>query len=220
MNENGVTRGVAASGPFRVWLLIVATAMLLPSAVGGKDAVMGNGEGRLRGDPKAPVTLIEYSDFTCGYCRKFFQETWPRLQARYVDTGKVRFLYRDFPRASEGAAVNAALAARCAGDQGHYWPMHDRLYARHLESAELQRHAAALGLDVTAFTACFQNGKHREGIFQDKEEGLDVGVRGTPGFVLQLTQQTGEPAILIPGAFPFDVFAEQIDRLLKLDQSR
>jgi protein-disulfide isomerase len=219
MNEKGVTRRIAAAGPFRVWLLVVAIAMVLPPAVGGKDAGMGH-EGRLRGDPKAPVTLIEYSDFTCGYCRKFFQETWPRLQTRYVDTGKVRFLYRDFPRASEGAAVNAARAARCAGDQGRYWPMHDRLYARHHEAGELQRHAAAIGLDVAAFTACVQNGKHREGIFQDKEEGLDVGVRGTPGFVLQLTKQAGEPAILIPGAFPFDVFAEQIDRLLKLDQSR
>jgi protein-disulfide isomerase len=220
MNENGRTPRAAAPGPVPVWLLVIAAAMLLPSAVGGKDAGLVNGEGRLRGDPKAPVTLIEYSDFTCGYCRKFFQETWPRLQARYVDTGKVRFLYRDFPRASEGAAVNAALAARCAGDQGRYWPMHDRLYGRHHEAAELQRHAAAIGLDVPAFAACVQDGKHRDGIFQDKEEGLDVGVRGTPGFVLQLTKQTGEPAILIPGAFPFDVFAEQIDRLLKLDQAR
>jgi protein-disulfide isomerase len=211
-------RRTAAIIAFPVWLLVIASALLLPSVVGGKDAGRGNGEGRLRGDPKAPVTLIEYSDFTCGYCRKFFQETWPRLQAQYVDTGKVRFLYRDFPRASEGAAVNAAIAARCAGDQGRYWPMHDRLYGRQHESAELQRHAAVIGIDVPAFVKCVQEGKHREGIFEDKEEGLDVGIRGTPGFVLQLTKQTGEPAILIPGAFPFEVFAEQIDRLLKRDQ--
>ena len=212
-------RRTGATILFPIGLLVLTAALLLPSAVGGKGNDPAIGEARLRGDPKAPVTLIEYSDFTCGYCRKFFQETWPRLQTQYVDTGKVRFLYRDFPRASEGPAVNAALAARCAGDQGRYWPMHDRLYGRHHETAELQRHAAAIGLDVPVFVKCVQGGKHRDGIFRDKEDGLDLGVRGTPGFVLQLTKETGEPAILIPGAFPFDVFSKEIDRLLKLDQA-
>jgi len=212
-------RRAGATILFPVGLLVLTTALLLPSVVGGKGNDPANGEARLRGDPKAPVTLIEYSDFTCGYCRKFFQETWPRLQTQYVDTGKVRFLYRDFPRASEGPAVHAALAARCAGDQGRYWSMHDRLYGRHHEPAELQRHAAAIGLDVPVFVKCVQGGKHRDAIFRDKEDGLDLGVRGTPRFVLQLTKESGEAAILIPGAFPFDVFSKEIDRLLKLDQA-
>ena len=80
-------------------------------------------DGRIRGRVDAPLTLIEYSDFTCGYCVKFFKETLPRLQAKYIETGKVRFVYRDYPRADQGVAVEAAVAARCAGAQGRYWSM-------------------------------------------------------------------------------------------------
>ena len=110
---------------------------------------------RARGQANAPVTLIEYSDFTCGYCLKFFKETWPRIQARYVDTGKVRFLYRDYPRADQGPAVDAATAARCAGAQGKYWPMHDRLFAEggRLGKDVYLKHAAAIGLDRTMFNS-------------------------------------------------------------------
>ncbi|HEY6084094.1 MAG TPA: thioredoxin domain-containing protein, partial [Nitrospira sp.] len=86
-------------------------------------------DGRIRGRADAPITLVEYSDFTCGYCLKFFRETWPRLQAKYVDTGKLRFIYRDYPRADRGTGVEAAVAARCAGAQGRYWAMHDRLFS-------------------------------------------------------------------------------------------
>ncbi len=198
-------------------MVAVAALCTLGSVAGSKEAVTEKIDFRMRGNPHAPVTLIEYSDFTCGYCRKFFYETWPRLQAKYVDTGKLRFVYRDFPRASQGPAVNAALAARCAGDQGRYWPMHDRLYGARLELAEFQRQAATLGLDVPVFTKCYQEARHAEAIFRDKEEGLYLGFRGTPGFVLALTASSSkEPALLIPGAFPFDVFEEQIDRLLKL----
>jgi protein-disulfide isomerase len=74
-------------------------------------------DGRVQGKPDAPLTLIEYSDFTCGYCLKFFKETLPKLQATYIDTGKVRFVYRDYPRADRGVGVEAAVAARCAGAQ-------------------------------------------------------------------------------------------------------
>ncbi len=74
-------------------------------------------DGRVQGKADAPLTLIEYSDFTCGYCLKFFKETLPKLQATYIDTGKVRFVYRDYPRADRGVGVEAAVAARCAGAQ-------------------------------------------------------------------------------------------------------
>ena len=75
--------------------------ILLPAVSGAKDESV-QADTRMRGQANAPVTLIEYSDFTCGYCLKFFKETWPRLQARYVETGKVRFLYKDYPRADQG----------------------------------------------------------------------------------------------------------------------
>lgn len=174
---------------------------------------------RLRGNAEAPVTMIEYSDFTCGYCLKFFRETWPRLQAKYVETGKVRFLYRDYPRADQGPGLDAAVAARCAGEQGRYWAMHDRLFAEggRLDQATFARHAKAIGLNQADFGQCLHNGRHIEQIFQDRQEANDWGFRGTPGFVLTYTKQAPtdkDPAIAIPGAFPFEVFSEEIDRML------
>ena len=172
-------------------------------------------DNRLRGNPDAPVTLIEYSDFTCGYCLKFFKETWPRLSAKYVETGKVRFLYRDYPRDPEGPAMIAAIAARCAGDQGRYWQMHDRLFAGGLDAAPLSAHAEAIGLDRAKFDTCLRDASHRQAILRDKEDGVRLGFVGTPGFILLRTAQAGkEKPIGLPGAFPVGVFEEEIDRLL------
>src|SRR5207249_7756140 len=94
--------------------------MALSWGNGQASDFLGRDDGRTRGNLQAPITLVEYSDFTCGFCLKFFQETWPRLRDKYIETGKVRFLYRDFPRAFQGPGVDAAIAARCAGDQGRY----------------------------------------------------------------------------------------------------
>jgi protein-disulfide isomerase len=180
-------------------------------------------DGRMRGSATAPVTLIEYSDFTCGYCKKFFQETWPRLQAKYVQTGKVRFLYRDYPRSDQGPGLDAATAARCAGEQGLYWAMHDRLFGgdRRLGTADLQQHAQAIGLDLPRFSQCARDGRHVNAVFRDRAEGVSLSFRGTPGFVLLRTEPSAkEPPIVIPGAFPFEVFEEQIERLLGAGASR
>jgi protein-disulfide isomerase len=176
---------------------------------------------RVRGNLDAPVTMVEYSDFTCGFCLKFFKETWPRLQARYVDTGKVRFLYKDYPRADQGPGLAAAVAARCAGDQGAYWPMHDRLFAERarLDQDLFLQYAKTLGLDQAGFSRCLRDGRHVQAIFQDRQEANSWGFRGTPGFVIMRSshQPTAqEPAVAIPGAFPFESFAEEIDRLLEV----
>jgi protein-disulfide isomerase len=175
-------------------------------------------DGRTRGSADAPVTLIEYSDFTCGYCQKFFHETWPRLRSKYIDSGKVRFLYRDFPRANGGPGLQLALASRCAGAQDRYWQMHDRLFARPGEygPAALREHAKAIGLDVPAFTQCMQEARATMTIYRDRDEGNSLGFRGTPGFILLQTKGPNRPApIAMPGAFPFDVFEEQIEQLLR-----
>jgi protein-disulfide isomerase len=173
-------------------------------------------DGRTRGNPDAPVTLIEYSDYTCGYCVKFFRETWPHLQKKYVATGKVRLLYRDYPRDPEGPGMTAAIAARCAGDQGRYWDMHDRLFAGKIEMDVLQAHARTIGLNQPAFAACLRDAPHRQAILQDKADGIRIGFVGTPGFVLLRTGQEGrEKPIGLPGAFPADVFEQEIERLLK-----
>jgi protein-disulfide isomerase len=171
-------------------------------------------DGRTRGNPDAPVTLIEYSDFTCGYCVKFFRETWPRLQKKYVETGKVRLLYRDYPRDPEGPAMTAAIAARCAGDQGRYWDMHDRLFGGGIDIDRLQAHVRAIGLNQPAFAAVLRDAPH-------KEDGIRIGFVGTPGFILMQTDRAGkDKPIGLPGAFPADVFEKEIDQLLKLSETK
>lgn len=211
-----IEKWAGRSGAVLLWTAL----LLIPVFATGKEPDgRQTADVRLRGNPAAPITLIEYSDFTCGYCQKFFRETWPRLQAKYVETGKVRFLYRDFPRASQGPGLNAATAARCAGEQGKYWPMHDRLYGGRLDVSDFQRHATAIGLNLPVFTKCVEDGRYTGSIFKDKEEGTSLGFRGTPGFVLMLTRRSSHDSpLLIPGAFPFDVFEEEIDRLLKLQE--
>ena len=176
-------------------------------------------DNRLRGNVNAPVTMIEYSDFTCGYCLKFFKETWPKIRARYVETGKVRFLYKDYPRADQGPGVTAALAARCAGDQGMYWLMHDRLFSAdgRLDADSYSQQAKAIGLNQSQFRQCLRDAPHVQAIFQDRQEANAWGFRGTPGFVLiRTTQQptTKDPATALPRAFPFEAFAEEIEKLL------
>lgn len=207
-----MTHGIA-----RIASVVLFCGLLLGPALGAKD--QPEEDNRSRGQANAPVTLIEYSDFTCGYCLKFFRETWPRIQARYVDTGRVRFQYRDYPRADRGPGLEAAIAARCAGAQGKYWAMHDRLFGEggRLDQSVYAGHAAAIGLDQAAFERCMKSGRYTKSIFEDRQEANRWGFHGTPGFILMLTASEPtdkDPAIAIPGAFPFEMFAEEIDRLL------
>jgi protein-disulfide isomerase len=197
----------------------VMSLVLVIAASSDVRAVSVADDGRVQGKADAPLTLIEYSDFTCGYCLKFFKETLPKLQASYIDTGKVRFVYRDFPRADRGVGVEAAVAARCAGAQGRYWAMHDRLFGEgsRLDSGSFKSAAKSLGLNQVEFAKCFDERRHLESIFQDRHEANRWGFHGTPGFILMQTvagPTEQVPAVAIPGAFPFEAFAEEIDRML------
>lgn len=203
---------------FRTPILLL-TLMLVGGSAVYADAASVAEDGRAQGKTDAPLTLIEYSDFTCGYCLKFFKETLPKLQANYIDTGKVRFVYRDYPRADRGVGVEAAVAARCAGAQGRYWAMHDRLFGEggRLDSGSFKSAAKSMGLDQAEFGKCFDERRHLESIFQDRREANRWGFHGTPGFILMQTVEGPTekvPAVAIPGAFPFDAFAEEIDRML------
>jgi len=196
---------------------LLLLGILLLTASGAAGTI--EDDGRIRGRADAPLTLIEYSDYTCGYCLKFFKETLPKLQATYIDTGKVKFAYRDYPRADRGVGVEAAVAARCAGAQGQYWAMHDRLFGEggRLDSGVFKGFAKSLNLDQNQFGKCFDERRHLESIFQDRQEANRWGFHGTPGFILMQTvagPTEKVPAIAIPGAFPFDAFAEEIDRML------
>lgn len=175
----------------------------------------------VRGDPNAPITLLEYSDFTCGYCKKFFHETFPKLLSEYIETGKVRFVYRDFPRGL-GSPLRAADAARCAGEQQAYWPMHDRLFNGdgQFSPENLNQYAKELKLQQGQFSQCVDAHKYFPDIEKDLKDAGSLGIRGTPAFVLFLTKVPDDPnLILIPGAFPYETFQEEIDKLLNLQST-
>ncbi len=170
------------------------------------------------GDPKAPVLMVEFSDFTCGYCGKFFRETLPPLKAEYLKSGRVRFAYRDFPRDEEGWGLVAAHAARCAGEQGQYWEMHDKLFEQHarLGTGVIKQLAKALRLNEKTFAGCMDSQKHIEAILADREMARRLGFRGTPGFLIVKTDgRRFTDAFTIPGAVGYDTFRSEIERLLK-----
>jgi len=170
------------------------------------------------GNPKAPVLLVEFSDFTCGYCGKFFRETLPALKTEYLKAGKVRFAYRDYPRDEEGWGLVSAHAARCAGEQGKFWEMHDRLFANQRAIEPLKGHAEALGLDVVAFESCMGGGKYAEAVRKDMAQAEKAGVTGTPSFVLGRAE-SGDPTkvrgiTFIRGAQQFAAFKTEIEKAL------
>ncbi len=173
----------------------------------------------IKGDPKAPVLIVEFSDFTCGYCGKFYRETLPALKAEYLDAGKVRFAYRDYPRDPEGRGLVAAHAARCAGEQGQFWGMHDRLFDQHarLGTGIIMQLAKDLRLNATTFATCMDSQKHVPAIMADRELATTtLGFRGTPGFLIVRTDgHRFSDALTIPGAVPYATFQQEIERLLK-----
>ena len=175
----------------------------------------------VRGDPKAPITLVEYSDFTCHFCKKWFHDTFPKLLSKYIETGKVRFVYRDFPRGF-GSPLRAADAARCAGEQNAYWPMHDRLFNSNgqFSPENLNKFATELKLQQGQFSQCLDSHKYFSDIEKDLKDAGSLGIRGTPAFVLFPTQVPDDPnLIVIPGAFPYETFKEEIEKLLNLQST-
>jgi len=158
---------------------------------------------RVRGDAKATVTIVEFSDFQCPYCKKV-QATLKDLLAKY--NGRVRLAFRDFPmRALHPQAQIAAEAARCAEEQGKFWEYHDALFADQskLDEAGLAQTAQSLGLDQKSFQSCLKVGKFKPQIEQDLQEGAKVGVAGTPGFFID--------GIFVNGAQPEAEFEKIIN---------
>jgi len=166
----------------------------------------------------APVTVVEFSDYQCPFCGRFYSTTLPALKRDYIDTGKVRYVFRDYPLDQiHPQARKAAEAAHCAGDQGKYWEMHDRLFRNQqaLTPAQLSQHARALGLDGALFDACLNTGAHSQRVEQGLGDGLAAGVQGTPGFIVARTKSgDAVEGTLIRGAQPLEVFRRLIDHLL------
>jgi len=165
------------------------------------DAILGN--------KNAKVTIVEWSDYQCPFCVRFHSDAFQQIKTKYIDTGKVKFVYRDFPLSFHQFAQKAAEAAECAGEQGKYFDMHEKLFTSGVEGdvASFKQYAKDLGLDSTKFDTCLDSGAMAKEITKDMNDGAAVGVRGTPGFIVN-----GE---LVSGAQPFAVFEQAIEAALK-----
>jgi protein-disulfide isomerase len=173
----------------------------------------------IKGRADARLTLIEFSDFQCPFCERFFRETLPLIEKDYIQTGKVRMVYRDFPMAGiHKDAQKAAEAAQCAGEQGKYWEMHDMIFRNHksMGVADLKKHARGLGLSADQFEKCVDSGKYAEEVKNDLVDGRTIGVDGTPTFFVGHTGKDKTiQAFTIGGARPYAVFKEVFDKLLE-----
>lgn len=141
-----------------------------------------------QGDPNAPVKLYEFSDYQCPWCARFALDIKPLLNTNYIETGKVLYVYYDFPLIQiHKHSFLAARAARCAGDQGRYWEYHDRLFAEQARwsargsvTDEFSDYAAALGLDRQAFEQCLKSDRHADVVTANLRLAEELGVQGTP----------------------------------------
>jgi len=170
-----------------------------------------NSEDPLKGDKDAPVTIVEFSDFQCPFCAKFYSDTFSKIEKEYIQTGKVNLVYRDFPLSFHGNAQKAAEAAECAQEQGKFWDYHDLLFENQPEWSsggigELKNYAKEINLNSEEFNECLDSGAMKEEVEEDFQEGSALGVSGTPAFFIN-----GE---LISGAQPFSVFKEVIEENL------
>lgn len=166
------------------------------------------------GDPDAPVTIIEYTDFQCPYCSRHFQQTYPQIKENYIDKGLVYYIFKDFPLTNiHPQAVKAAEAARCAGDQDQYVEMHDLLFVKQSEwsgaadAVDLFKgYAVELGLDSDTFDECLDSDTHTATVMADFQEAANTGFNGTPAFVIN--------GHFMSGAQPYDLFAQAIEQFL------
>jgi protein-disulfide isomerase len=175
--------------------------------------------GAVKGNAEAALVLVEYTDYQCPFCNRHFANTVPSLAREYVDTGKLRYVLRDLPLESiHPQAFKAAEAARCAGDQGRHWEMHEALFKNQkaLGPAQLKHYAKGLGLEMAAFEACLDEGRHGDAVRADVAEAQAAGISGTPTFFLAVEGADGKLETLqkIRGAQPFSAFKGAIDAAL------
>jgi protein-disulfide isomerase len=168
------------------------------------------------GNPKAPITLVEFTDYQCPFCRRFYINTLPAIKKQYIDTGKVRLILRDLPLGFHSKARPAAKAAHCAREQGKFWEMHDALFegGGKLNKKDFVRYAEKIGVDGFPFQECMASDRHKESIDRDIADAGKASITGTPGFVLGKTTENEIEGPFISGAQPFASFKRQIDSLL------
>jgi protein-disulfide isomerase len=176
-----------------------------------------------RGNAVAKVTLVEVSDYHCPFCKRQTLQTMPKLMAEYVNTGKVRYVFVDYPIAQlHPDAFKAHEAAACAGDQGKYWQMHELLFTNSVarDASQLSASANMLGIDMKKFDACLNNGNgspHAAAIRESVSRMQDLGVGGTPLVLIGMTPAAGTPMKIVSsvyGAKPYPEFKSALDAAL------
>jgi len=171
----------------------------------------------VQGKDDAPVTIIEFSDYQCPFCGRYIKETYPQLKVQYIDTGKVRYVFRDFPLSFHENAQKFAEAAECVRDIANsngkkgdeiYFKYHDKLFANQdkLDETSLKKYAKEVGINEDEFSSCLSSGKMADEVNSDLADGSSYGVTGTPAFFIN-----GE---LLEGAQPFSAFKQAIDNAL------
>lgn len=164
------------------------------------------------GEKNAPVVLIEFSDFQCPFCRSFWRDSLPLIKSEYIGTGKVKFVYRDFPLSFHPGAMPAAQAAECAEEQGKFWEMHDKIFSEQdklgsgtvqFDINDLKKWAGQIGLNTTKFNSCLDSQKYAQEATDDQKDGQAAGVGGTPTIFVN-----GQAIV---GAQPFSAFKALID---------
>lgn len=168
---------------------------------------------RTKGRSDAPVTVVEMSDFQCPYCRQFATETFPTIDQEYVQTGKVRWIFVNFPLTEiHPNAVAAAELAMCSAKRGKFWPMHDLIYAHQRSWAPLREPGQflltlvdSLQIPRDSVLPCVQNGEFRQLVQKDANTAARIGARSTPSFLVE--------GALLSGAYPIGVFRHVLDSI-------
>lgn len=176
------------------------------------NQITGSGAAGVKGEDGAPVKIVEFTDYQCPFCGRYTNETYPSIVEKYVDTGKVQYILRDLPLSFHPNAKPAALATRCAGDQGKYWEMHDLIFKNQEEWSEgdaksvFAGYAAEIGLNVNEYNQCYDGDTHAEVIDADTALASTVGATGTPTFFIN-----GKKLV---GAQPLSAFEAVIEEAL------
>lgn len=196
---------------------LAAPSTPLPAApVPGQKVDVSEGTLPLLGNKNAKVTLVEFSDLQCPFCKRFFDDTLPQLKKEYIDTGKVKFAFRHYPLTQiHPNAMKAHSASECANEQGKFWDYHDLLFKNqelwsNLDNAsavsKLKSYAAELGLSTSQFNSCLDSDKYKANIDKDLADGTAAGVNGTP-----TTFVNGQSLV---GAVPYTTIKTLIDQEL------
>jgi protein-disulfide isomerase len=204
-------------------ILAALLLVLLSSRLGSSQSFIDIDQPFYKGDKNAKVVLIEFADYQCPFCARFERETFPRIDEDYVLTGKVKFIFRNFPLESHPGAFKAAEAAICAGEQGKFWAMHSRLFRLQdtRDFSDWTQHAKTLALNSTKFTQCLESEATASKVRKDLADGKSAGVKVTPTFFLGRAEEKSPKMTVLnklEGAGAFSRFKEALDNVLTLEK--